>query len=58
MESMFLSPNSHLAADDYVATRTLDQDPFTDNASRTLTMTFTKITYKSIHERLSIKKVV
>ena len=42
MESMFLLPNSHLAADDYVTTRTLYQDPFKDDA-RTLTINFTKI---------------
>jgi len=54
---MFLSPNSHLAADDYVTTRTLDQDPFTDDA-RTLTINFTKNNYRSIHEKLSIREVV
>jgi len=42
MKSTFLSSNNHLVADDYVTTRTLDQDPFKDDV-RTLTITFTKI---------------
>ena len=57
MESMFLWPNSHLAADDYVTAYTLDQDPFTDDA-RTLTIKFTKNNYRSIHERQRIREVV
>jgi hypothetical protein len=51
------SPNSHLAADDYVTTSTLDQDPFTDDV-RTLTITFTKNNYGSVHERLRIREEV
>jgi len=57
MESMFLSPNSHLAVHDYVTTSTLDQDPFTDDA-RTLTINFKKNNYRSVHERLRIREEV